>query len=321
MIYIFIGITILIYIFYKYIYSYLYKSRKSTFWNRMPVMQFDKDYIKNLSIIDHAYGYSMPDQTNISIFDIEKDIDDVLDFLNQNYIEGYIISKDYINRKMAIPKSIGIIYRIDNKIIGFIQSSPYTIFNQTFNYVDLLCVSYNYRNKGIAKLLIENIIFYSPFKICLHKKDKYELPFKHFYKSSHYSCGIAYLKNKYGLNKTLYEPYIIEDSSIPNIFTSSETIKTYKYNDNYISFSIHKFHSIGYITIAEVFYLSPNFKDYLDIITIMHDNKIDFMVVLPNGIFKERIDIDNYSKSMDLYIYSFNFVIHPIDTELWINIP
>ena len=53
----------------------------------------------------------------------------------------------------------------------------------------------------------------------------------------------------------------------------------------------------------------------------MYANKVDFMITLPNGIFKSKIDIDYYSKSMDLYIYTFNYVLQPIHEELWFNIP
>ena len=312
-------ITILLYNFF---YVQKLKSKKSSFWNNMPVMQFDKEYDVNKIVIDVKYGYLIPDQTDISLFKIDDNIDEILLFLNNNYIDGYIMSKDYINRKMSIPGSIGIIYKSNNIILGFIQSNPYEFMDKLFSYVDLLCVSKDYRSKGLAKKLIDNIIYYSPNKIFIHKKDKYPLPFTHFYTTSHYTCGIAYLKNKYGLKKTLYNQLLKNDSKKDsNILVSSESIKTYKYENNYISFSLHKFRSIGYLKIAEIFYVSPNFKDYDDIISIMHDNQVDFMVTLPNGLFKDKINEDYYSKSMELYVYTFNFVLHPITEELWFNIP
>ena len=265
------------------------------------------------------YGYIMPEQSNITLFDIDKDLNIVTNFLNGNYIHGYSFTQDYIFQKMNIKHSIGIIYKIDNIIVGFIQCSPYKILNNTFSYVDLLCVHKNYRNNGIAKKLIENIIYYSPQKIFIHKKDNHPLPFNHFYKTSHYSCGISFLKNKYGIKKTQYKPLI--DKINDDIFITSDSIKTYHYNNNYISFSIHKFILLGTLNIAEIFYLSPNFIDYNDIISIMDENKIDFIVTLPNGIFKDKIDLDYYTKSMDLYVYTFNYVLYPIKDELWFNIP
>jgi hypothetical protein len=84
---------------------------------------------------------------------------------------------------------------------------------------------------------------------------------------------------------------------------------------------LHKFEIIGILKIAEIFYVSPDFNDYNDIIAIMDENRVDFMVTLPNGIFKDKIDKDYYSKSMDLYVYTFNFVLHPITEDLWLNIP
>jgi len=287
----------------------------------MPVMQYDTEYNVDKTIIDKKYGYLIPDQSDISLFEIDKDIDEIMQFLNNNYIDGYVMSKDYIYRKMSIPGAIGLICKANDKILGFIQCSPYPFIDKIFSYVDLLCVSKDVRNKGLAKKLIDNIIYYSPNKIFIHKKDKYPLPFTHFYKTSHYSCGIAYLKNKYGLKKTLYMPVFEKDSNNDTIFTSSDSIKTYKYQNNYISFSLHKFKAIGYLQIAEIFYISPNFKDYDDIISIMYENRVDFMIVLPNGVFKNKIDEDYYSKSMDLYVYAFNFVIHPISEELWFNVP
>ena len=316
-------ITILIY---KFIYIKKIKEKKSSFWNNMPVMQFDKEYNVNKIVIDEKYGYLVPDQLDISLFKIDNDIDEILLFLNNNYIDGYTMSKDYIYRKMTLPGSIGIIYKSNNNILGFVQSSTFEFIGKVFSYVDLLCVSKEHRSKGLAKKLIDNIIYHSPNKIFIHKKDKYPLPFNHFYTTSHYSCGIAYLKNKYGLKKTLYNQLFKNDRDINNvkdngIFLSSDSIKTYKYENNYISFSLHKFKAIGYLKIAEIFYISPNFKDYTDIIAIMNDNQVDFMVTLPNGLFKDKIDEDLYSKSMELYVYTFNFVLQPITEELWLNIP
>lgn len=296
-------------------------SKTSTFWNDMPVMHFNSNYPIDKSIINLTYGNILPDQSNISIFNMNKDINIITNFLNNNYIYGYSISEDYIFRKMNIKDSIGIIYKIDNVIVGFIQSSPYKFINNTFSYVDLLCVHHNYRNLGIAKKLIENIIYYSPQKIFIHKKDNNPLPFKHFYKTSHYSCGVSFLKNKYGIIKTQYKPLIEKVNNNDDIYITSDSIKTYYFNDNYISFSIHHFTMIGTLKIAEIFYLSPNFNDYNDIISIMNENNIDFLVTLPNGIFKNYIEIDYYSKSMDLYVYTFNYVLHPIKDELWFNIP
>ena len=308
-------------LFYKYIFTNKKIKKNSSFWKNMPVMQFDREYPVNKSIINNKYGFNIPDQTNILLFDIEKDIADITVFLNENYIQGYNLSKDYIFRKMSIEWSIGIICKIDNKIVGFIQSSPYHFLDKTFSYVDLLCVSKEYRKQGLAKKMIDNIIYFSPIKIFIHKKDKYPLPFTHFYKTTHYSCGIAYLKNKYGIKKTLYTPLLKNENTDDNLFVTSDSIKTYFLKDNYISFALHNFNTLGVLKIAEIFYLSPNFKDYEDIITIMHVNNVDFMVTLTNGIFKNKIDEDYYSKSMDLYIYTFNFVLQPITKELWFNIP
>ncbi len=304
-------------------YKYIFINRKKTsyFWTNMPVMHFDKEYSVNRSIIDSKYGFSVPDQTNILLFDILKDVHDITAFLNNNYIDGYILSEDYVYRKMAIKGSIGIICKINNIIVGFIQCSPFAFLDNTFSYVDLLCICKKHREKGLAKKLIENIIYYSPHKIFIHKKDKNPLPFNHFYNTAHYSCGIAYLKNKYGIKKTQYTPLLQKANNNDNIFISSESIKTYHYNNNYISFAIHKFKTIGFMVIAEIFYVSPNFIDYTDIITIMHDNNVDFIITLPNGLFKKKIDEDYYSKSMELYVYTFNFVVHPISDELWFNIP
>lgn len=303
-------------------YNYLFVNKKtSNFWMNMPVMHFDKQFTKNMSVINDNYGLIMPEQSNIYIFDIRKDVSDTTKFLNDNYIEGYYLSEDYIFQKMSIKGSIGIMYKINNTIIGFIQCSPYAFLDKIFGYVDLLCVSRKHRYKGLAKKLIENIIFYFPNKIFIHKKDKNPLPFNHFYKTSHYSCGIAYLKNKYGIKNTLYKPLTEKIDKNNHIFISSESVKTYYYNDNYFSFTLHKFKTIGYLQIAEIFYISPNFNDYEDIISIMYANKVDFMITLPNGIFKSKIDSDYYSKSMDLYIYTFNYVLQPIHEELWFNIP
>jgi hypothetical protein len=315
--YIFIIIGILTY---KYVFVNN-KKKISYFWNSMPVMHFDKEYPINKSIININYGYQIPKQNNIVLFDIKKDIANVISFLNDNYIDGYNLSEDYLYRKMSIEGSIGILYKINNVIVGFIQCSPYQFLNTTFSYVDLLCVKKSYRDKGLAKNLIENIIYYSPIKIFIHKKDKYPLPFNHFYKTTHYTCGIAYLKNKYGIKNTMYKPLLKRENNTENVFLTSDSIKTYYFQNNYISFALHKFKMIGILKIAEIFYISPGFNDYIDVISIMNENYVDFLVTLPNGIFKDKIDTDYYSKSMDLYVYTFNFILHPITDDLWLNIP
>ena len=144
---------------YKYSSVNLFQNSKthSSFWNNMPVMHFDKEYQTNHTIINPKYGYSIPDLLNIVVFDIQKDLADITIFLNNNYIDGYHLYEDYIFQKMSIQGSVGIICKIDNKIVGFIQSSPYHFLNKIFSYVDLLCVSKEYRKQGLAKKMIDNI--------------------------------------------------------------------------------------------------------------------------------------------------------------------
>lgn len=322
--YIILAIVLSIYLVKKYYNKK--KPKQSSFWNNMPVVHNYANYPTDFQIINPGYGLEpLSPEFLDGIHPLTKDyIPQILDFLNKNYINGYRFCEDYLSRKMEIGGAIGLLYISNAKIGGFIYSCPYNWRGKTFGYVDLMCVDKSIRGKGLAQKLITNITYKSPNKIYLHKKDEQPLPFEHFHSTSHYSCGVAYLKRKYNVSgESLYKP--LEDYGFlakktgqdQSIFRTSESIKTYSNGKCHFSIAIFKF-STGIVTtrIAELFYVEEDFIDYVELIKVLDQNRIDFLVVLPVGIFKNKIDLDYYTKSMDLYLYSFNIVVKPIEMNI-----
>jgi len=310
-------------------------AKKKTFWNTLPVVHDYKYFPNDFQIIDPGYssdslfpGYgpdSISPEFMESIYPLTKEnMPQVLDFLNNNYISGYIYSADYLSRKMEINGAIGLLYISNNKIYGFIYCCPYKWRGKTFGYVDLLCVEKSIRGKAVASKLIICITYRSPNKIFLHKKDNDQLPFQHFYFTSHYSCRIDDLLRKYrimgeSIYKQLEDPRKLAEKTGQDtcIFRSSESIKTYSNGKSYFSIAIFKFdQGTNTPLIAQLFYVDDDFTDYDELIKVLYQNRIEILTVLPKGIFKNKIVSDNYSKEMDLYLYAGNIVVHPIEMNI-----
>jgi hypothetical protein len=283
----------------------------------MPVM---RDHSKpNMSIIDLKYGLSPPDMTNISSF---LKVNDIVQFLNDNYIDYYELSTDYISRKLTCDNSRSLVYTdvATGNIIGYVYSSTFIFQGKPFTYVDLLCVHKLYRKTHIAERLIDAIIYVSPIKQIIHKKDSTCLPFKHFHQTSHYSCGVAYLCSKY-TEYSNKNQWIIDEKE------SSETVKIYRSSIGEVE-SVVKFVVFGFKNLVkngrlgEIYFCKDLNSEslYIELIYIFKSLDIDFLVTLPLDIFEKKINSDFYAKGMDLYMYGFNIYLDYIEKPFWLDV-
>jgi len=258
----------------------------------------------------------------------------VLEFINCNYLYGYVLYPDYFQRKIDFPGSLALVMMNGNKLIGFIYSSPITIHDNECAYVDLMTVHKSYRNQGLAKVLISAITNFSNLKHFIHKKDKNQLPFPYFYKTQHYSGHVPSLVEKYKhsrrvlLQETessnlpeamgLYTKWLNKQPEFKPVvssdtFKSSSSVKTFFNKDAGImfSFSIFEF-QLGFFKkskIAEIFFINKtafHFELYVSMIYCMHALNIEYAVIQKTAFFAEIIKTDTYIESMDLYLHSYN---------------
>ena len=259
-----------------------------------------------------------------------KYLDDLLLFINDNYLTGYRLTRDYLYRKLIVPGSTSLILMRLNKIIGFIYSSPVVINDIECGYVDLMTVSHNQRNNGLAKILISAITNFSNKKHYIHKKDQTPLPFPYFFSTRHYSgnVNLNYKGHSIQLNETspatintVYNVYIAWLDSQPfrslidkDTFVSSESVKTFYIDDFIVSIAIFGF-TYGFIRnikIAEVFFINYSNFDYnlyQSLLFTLKKLDIEFLVVQNNSFFRDIIKKDKYLESMDLYLHSYNLYI------------
>jgi len=265
----------------------------------------------------------------IYCFDVTY-LDELLHFINNNYITGYKITRDYLYRKISYIGSYSLVLMENNIIIGFIYSSPLKINNIECGYVDLMTIARHKRKNGLAKILISAIVNYSNKKHYIHKKDKSPLPFPYFYSSKHYTGNISYLYKNHNIQLIetcdtnihdvyqMYNKWVEKEAFQTYVhittFISSESIKTYFIDNFIVSISIFEF-SYGLLRnakIAEVFFINYNtfqYELYQALLYKLKLLKIDFIVVQNNLFFKDIIYKDNYFESMDLFLHSYNLYI------------
>lgn len=308
---------------------------KGTFWKNQPVI-IKKD-TKEYDYIGVVPSYLNP--KDYCIYSLTPEyVNDILDFINNNYIDGYSFDLDYFQRKLQIDNSYHYVLLHDKEICGFIYSQPLSINNNNGHYVDLMTVSRNHRNKGLANILISAITNFSgESHFFIHKKDKEPLPFDYFYKTRHYSIDINSLHTKYKIScindklsyqevnneKLLSIAYSIYQNTItkmkcnvsiePTIFNSSKSVRSYIIGNNVlISFTIFQFkYRFHTLKLAELFFISDTFHidSYIQLIYILKLLNIDYIVVVPNLFFLNQIIEDNYKESLELFIHSYNLYI------------
>jgi hypothetical protein len=298
-----------------------------SWWITQPV--YPSIYTKHWDTIKEIPKFIPDLKYRIYTFDLQY-LDELLDFINNNYITGYRITRDYLYRKISFIGATSLVLMENNIIIGFIYSSPIKINNINCSYVDLMTVASNKRKSGLAKILISAITNYSNSQHYIHKKDKTPLPFPFFYNTKHYSANVHlnYKQHKFDLIETNYNNinYVysifnkwkqaqqFQPIVHSNTFMSSESIKTYYIHDFIVSISIFEF-TYGFIRntkIAEVFFINYNVFSYDHYQSLLHKLKmldIHFLVVQDNLFFRDIIKNDNFLESMDLYLHSFNLFI------------
>ena len=129
-------------------------------------------------------------------------LEHITSFLQDNYLEGYRLSVDYVERKLAIPDSLSFMVVYDRLIVGFIYAQPMTIHVRSpqkvipIYYVDLLCIAKEHRSKGLAKSLISHMSNFAPngVRSFIHKKDTAPLPIPHFLHTRHFSIPVPKLR-------------------------------------------------------------------------------------------------------------------------------
>lgn len=303
---------------------------KEGFWKNQPVIPtkdtLEYDYIGKIPAYLKSKDYFIYSLT-------PEYIDVVLDFINNNYIDGYRLDLDYFNRKLKLTNSYHFVLMRNTEICGFIYSQPIEINNQKGHYVDLMTVSHNLRRNGLANILISAITNFSGnSRFFIHKKDKQSLPFDYFYKTRHYSIDITslkiYITKKIDYQEVLDEKSLLRACKIyqntmlkmpcavlidKNIFYSSTSVKSYIINDNVlVSFTIYifkyRFHTIR---LAELFFISDTFNidSYKQLISILKLLNIDYIVVLPTFFFINQIIEDSYKESLELFLHSYNLYI------------
>lgn len=316
---------------------------ESNFWKHQPVIPVQNQ--EPYTLIGNIPSFIGTNDSQLTIYRFSmKYFDDVLHFINDNYIYGYRLSSDYLRRKLTIADSYAYVLCDSCCIVGFIYSQPLLPTNHNLppaHYVDLMTILKSHRKKGLANILISAITNFSgESRVFIHKKDANPLMFPYFYRSRHYSASISLLTDKYRypfrtnnnnsvINKQrAYEIYELECGSLKyknpiDVFHTSSSVQTHILRDcAVVSFAIFEFN--GNTTIAEIFYVSLEFNtdDYIQLIHILHQLDIQLIVSLPYRFFKLCIEKDSYMESMELFIHSYNMYIpYQTDTEIDAIIP
>lgn len=310
---------------------------KGGFWKNQPVIPtkdtIEYDYIGEIPAYLKSKDYFIYSLT-------PQYINDVLDFINNNYIEGYCLDLDYFQRKLKISNSYHFVLMRDTEICGFIYSQPIGINNQNGHYVDLMTVSHSHRGNGLANILISAITNFSAnSRFFIHKKDREPLPFYYFYKTRHYSVDInsldSYITKKLNYEEVLDEKRVSRAYEIyqntmlkmscnvlidKETFYSTKSVRSYIFDDNVlVSFTVYKFrYRFHTLHLGELFFISDTFNldSYKQLISILKLLNIDYIVVLPTFFFINQILLDKYKESLELFLHSYNLYIPTLNSFL-----
>jgi len=132
--------------------------RENNFWNKQPVMLIEKTEWNKIGKLPE-FNIIIPNEMKI-VYEIE--INQIINFLEQNFSFYLKLSNKNITKYLTNPKSTNITLYHNNNIIGFIHSRPINIIynnnEEKLNYVEYLCVHKEYRGCNIASILIASII-------------------------------------------------------------------------------------------------------------------------------------------------------------------
>jgi len=174
----------------------------STFWRHQPVTSNSATYLwERVGDIPRPVPTEVGELYRTPSIPDNTLLEHITSFLQDNYLEGYRVTVDYVMRKLQIPDSISFMILHNKYVIGFIYAQPMTIHVLGRNaipiyYVDLLCIAKEYRSRGLAKALISHMSNFAPngVKSFIHKKDKAPLPIPHFLHTQHYTVAVPKLR-------------------------------------------------------------------------------------------------------------------------------
>lgn len=162
------------------------------FWDKQPVM---RHHIKrepfDSGIICKAPIFNIKLKSNQKILLNNYSITKIKLFLQNNFSNNYNTNNNYLDYILRKKHAVNISLLEDNKIIGFIHSSPILVYIDKklvkFKYVDYLCIDEKYRDNYMATILIASIIKVEKrTQPIMFKKDYSRLPYQHFISSNYY---------------------------------------------------------------------------------------------------------------------------------------
>lgn len=162
---------------------------KNPFWDKQPVM---RPYTKgHTGIISRAPIFNIKLKRGQKIILNNYSITKIKEFLQDNFSSYYNTNTGYLDYSLRKKQAHNIVLLQDNKIIGFIHSSPLLVYMNTklvkFRYVDYLCIHEKYRNNYMATILIASIIKVNNRRQpIMFKKDFGRLPYDHFIKTNYH---------------------------------------------------------------------------------------------------------------------------------------
>lgn len=226
----------------------LYNNTYHHFWSTQPVSFFYTFKIKDGIISDKRPPKPIKNNNyNLQRFtsDDEK-LEEIISLLNNNYSTTDNCTYHYDNDygkwifKSEHGEKLNLYLSENSKIIGCITSRSTTL---TVNgnklrclYVDNLCIDKNYRQKGIAPILISHMSnsgYDMGYNLFIYQKEGHQLP----YKSIALNENTIYELIKYNLGD-----YKLEELNDSNLKQVHDFFNNYfKGKDNYLEFSFTEF--------------------------------------------------------------------------------
>ena len=310
------------------------------FWDKQPVM---REYTQgHVGIIHKAPKFNIKLKPNQKIRLNNYPINKIKTFLQDNFSNNYNVNDKYLDYTLRKKGRVNITLLEDNKIIGFIHSSPLYVYigNKIikFKYVDYLCIHEKYRNKYMATILIASIIKVENRKQPLiFKKDYSRLPYDYFISSHYYIKDLRKLnpdtpKNIKHLTPFNFYKYLsytntlLKRYNIKSLYSKREFFNIFlekKVMDYLIVKNVNGFETIIIgkkniyknddivlncfeidMIIGEVRYLK-----YVDkqISNYLKSNGYNFICVSAIGSNIKFIKDNEYTKNNKVYYYTYNF--------------
>ena len=228
--------------------SKFYNHTYHKFWSTQPVsfyhtLKFSDGIINNdkppKSITDERYLID-------SFTNNDDNIKDMLELLNKNYSISnkciYQYDEEYLNWifNNENKERINLCLSKDSKMIGCITSRPTTLVLKGEKlkclYVDNLCIDQDYRNQGIAPILISHMSNYGyekGYNLFIYQRESYKLPYRSIALTENY----IYQLKKYNLGT--YQLTSLNDENLKQVYDFYSNY--FQDKDNYIEYSFTDF--------------------------------------------------------------------------------